>query len=95
MNVKLQQVEERIVNLRYGTIDILLNAKQEFERSTCFVAGREWYVRELTSRVCYVFASVTVTLIRGIIDNGLWVSRNIHCPVQAANRNCLADFVTR
>ena len=60
MNVVFEQMEERIVNEVNGAIDILFHAKNEFERSACFVAGESGYVDEFVVRIGDVFASFTV-----------------------------------
>ena len=59
MDVKLQQVEERVVDEVDCAVDVLFYAKEELERAACFVAGWEWNVGKLACSVGDVFASVT------------------------------------
>jgi hypothetical protein len=63
--VEFELVEECVVDLGDGAVDLLLDAEKEFQWSTCLVAGWEGYVGELAGGgVCDVFASVTVVDVR-------------------------------
>ena len=92
VDVKLQQVEERVVDEVDCAVDVLLYAEEKLERSACFVAGREWNIGKLACSVGNMFAGVT----DGLSAKRLIYSAqhcNVHGPVQAADGYLLADTV--
>lgn len=59
MYVELQHVEEGVVDEIDRALDILLDAKQQLQRSTGLVAGPEWDIYQMTVLVCDVLARVS------------------------------------
>lgn len=93
MDVELQQVEERVIYEVECTIDVLLDAEQELERSTGLIACCEWNVLKCAGSVCYMFASVSVVVLSTLRFKDR-ILLDLHCPIETAYRNWLPDFIS-
>lgn len=74
MDVKFEEVEERVVNGFERAIDVLFNAKVKLERSPCLVACHERNILELTLIICDMFSSINCPV---QTTNGYCVPRRI------------------
>lgn len=86
-------MEERIVNEVDGAVQICLDAEEELQWATGFVARWEGDVRELALGVGDVFAGLTVEGLVKFLFHFCAVHGVIHSPVQAADGYLLADAV--